>query len=470
MAVSTAPSTTLSGAPAKGRWITDWRPNDPAFWESTGKKVARRNLAFSVLAEHVGFAVWSLWSVMVLFLPTALAAKPATLLFGLTPAQKFLLVSVPTLVGAIARIPYTLAVARFGGRNWTIVSAALLVIPLVGLGIVMSPETLANPKEHYGTLLFVAALAGFGGGNFASSMANINALYPEGKKGWALGLNAGAGNLGVAAAQLVGLAVLINAGVHHPRYLVAVYLPLIIIAAAMAALFMDNLATMKNDTRSMREVLRDPHALVMSLLYIGTFGSFIGYSFAFGQVLTVTFAYTPLAAAKVTFIGPLIGSVSRPVGGWLADKVGGAWVTLVTFLSMSVATFLVLRASQEHSKDLFVLGFIVLFTLTGIGNGSTYKMIPAIFRARAGAAGEMAGNSSEAIDLHARRLSGALIGISGAIGALGGVLVNLVFRNSFLHHKNGDVAYSTFIGFYVMCAAVTYAVYLRSSRMRAAGV
>jgi NNP family nitrate/nitrite transporter-like MFS transporter len=450
MAVTTAPPTIRVEAERSGRWISDWRPNDPVFWQATGKRIALRNLVFSVLAEHVGFAVWSLWSVMVLFMGPA---------YGVTPAQKFLLTTLPTLVGALARIPYTLAVARFGGRNWTVVSALLLLIPTIALAIVMEPGV------DFSTLLVVAALAGFGGGNFASSMANINAFYPEGKKGWALGLNAGAGNLGVAAVQLVGLAVLLNAGVTHPRYVVAIYIPLVVVAALLAWLSMDNLSSMRNDTKSMRDVVREPHAWVMSLLYIGTFGSFIGFGFAFGQVLVVTFGYKPVDAAQLTFIGPLVGSLVRPAGGWLADRVGGAKVTLATFFGMAGAAGTVLVASQQQSLGLFVAGFIALFTLSGVGNGSTYKMIPAIFTAKAGTAAP-----GPAAELEARRLSGALIGISGAIGAIGGVLVNLAFRQSFLSYQNADAAYVSFIAFYGLCAALTFAVYLRRSPSRLAGI
>jgi NNP family nitrate/nitrite transporter-like MFS transporter len=309
-----------------------------------------------------------------------------------------------------------------------------------------------HPGTSFGTLLFVAALAGFGGGNFASSMTNINAFYPERKKGWALGINAGAGNLGVAAVQLVGLAVLLNAGATHPRYVVAIYLPLIAIATVLAYLQMDNLASVRNDTKAMRDVFRGRHAWVMSLLYIGTFGSFIGFGFAFGQVLLVTFKYTPVHAAELTFIGPLVGSAVRPLGGWLADRIGGAKVTLVTFVAMAAAAVVVLVASREHSLGLFLFGFIALFALSGLGNGSTFKMIPAIYRAT---------SYGPSADLQSRRLSGALIGIAGAIGAAGGAGVNLAFRESFLTYKNADGAYVVFICFYAVCAVVTAVVYLR---------
>ena len=333
-----APPNTVAAPPhrpAAGRWIDDWRPEDPQFWESTGKQVARRNLFFSIFSEHIGFSIWSLWSVLVLFLP-----EPV---FGIDPAGKFLLTTLPTALGAFVRLPYTFAVAKFGGRNWTIVSAALLLIPTVATAIVLKPGV------SFTTLLVVSALAGVGGGNFASSMANINAFYPDRLKGWALGLNAGGGNLGVPVVQLVGLLVLATAGVTHPRLILAVYIPLIVVAAVGAALVMDNLTTARNQPRAMREATREPHTWIMSFLYIGTFGSFIGFGFAFGQVLqnqfTESFA-TPLAAASLTWLGPLLGSLIRPVGGSLADRFGGARITCWNFVAMALGAAVVFTASQ----------------------------------------------------------------------------------------------------------------------------
>ncbi len=415
-----------------GRWIHDWRPDDPAFWERTGRQVARRNLAVSILCEHVGFSVWAMWSVLVLFLGPA---------YNIDAAGKFLLTAVPALIGSVIRLPYTYAVARFGGRNWTVFSAAALLVPSIGTAI------LVEPGVSYTTLMVLAAIAGIGGGNFASSMANINAFYPEHRKGWALGINAGGGNIGVAAVQLVGLAVLATAGAGHPRLVAGVYIPLIVLSALLAWFTMDNLATARNDRRGLRDVLGKPHTWAMSLLYIGTFGSFIGFAFAFGQVLQIQFALSPVNAAYLTFLGPLVGSLLRPVGGALADRLGGARVTLWTFAAMAATAGLVLLASGRESLPLFVVGFVGLFTFSGIGNGSTYKMIPAVFQA------------TTATPAQARRLSAALIGFAGAIGALGGVLVNVAFRQSFATTGNGDAAYVAFIVFYVVCAVVTWSVY-----------
>ncbi|MEV0401430.1 nitrate/nitrite transporter [Actinoallomurus sp. NPDC050550] len=437
----------LPGAgPAGRRWIADWQPEDHDFWKEAGAKVARRNLIFSIFSEHIGFSVWSLWSVLVLFLGPA---------YHIDPSGKFLLTTVPTALGAALRLPYTFAVAKFGGRNWTMFSASLLLVPAVMAAI------LVKPGVSFSTLLILAAVAGVGGGNFASSMANINAFYPQRLKGWALGINAGGGNIGVAVVQLVGLAVLATAGKDHPRLVAGIYIPFIVLAALGAALWMDNLAGMRNDKRAMRDVVKDPYSWVMSLLYIGTFGSFIGFGFAFGQVLQVQFKAdfdTPIKAAYLTFLGPLLGSLIRPVGGWAADRLGGAKVTFWNFVAMAIGASIVLTASVEKSLPLFLTGFVLLFIFSGFGNGSTYKMIPAIFRAKAPSEDE------------ARRLSGALIGVAGAIGAFGGVLVNLAFRQSFLTYKTGNGAYVAFIAYYALCFAVTWAVFLRRSPRRLPGI
>jgi NNP family nitrate/nitrite transporter-like MFS transporter len=444
-------------APNRGHQIDDWRPEDSTFWKNTGAAVARRNLIFSIFSEHIGFSVWSLWSVMVLFLGPA---------YGIDPAGKFLLTAVPAAVGSVLRLPYTFAVAKFGGRNWTIISASLLLLPAVPMAI------LIEPGVSYTTLMILAAIAGVGGGNFASSMANINLFYPERLKGWTLGLNAGGGNLGVPAVQLVALVVLATVGAAYPRVVPAVYIPLIVLAALGAARYMDNITSAANEKRAMREATRDPHTWIMSFLYIGTFGSFIGFGFAFGQVLQVQFKSqfaTPIDAAYLTFLGPLIGSLIRPVGGYLADKLGGAKVTFWNFVAMAAGASVVLYASGEKSLPLYLVGFMSLFVFSGIGNGSTYKMIPAIFRAKAALA-VGAGWDEEAAQRRARRLSGALIGIAGAVGAFGGVLVNVAFRQSFLAYKTADAAYLAFIIFYGVCFLVTWAVYLRPSSNRLTGV
>ncbi|HEY3882108.1 MAG TPA: nitrate/nitrite transporter [Trebonia sp.] len=468
MTVASDGSAVLAPPALPGRWISDWDPEDTGFWQRSGARTALRNLVFSIFSEHIGFSVWSLWSVLVLFLTPAYGISPD---LKTAAAEKFLLTTLPTVLGAVLRIPYTLAVARFGGRNWTCASAALLLVPTVAAAVVLTPGV------SYGTLLLVAALAGVGGGNFASSMANINSFYPQRLKGRALGLNAGGGNIGVAVVQLAGLAVLATAGKAHPRVMIGIYVPLIVLAALCAALFMDNIAHVRNEQHAMRQACGNRHTWIIAALYIGSFGSFIGFSFAFGQVLQNQFGSHFLTAGKVdpvkiaylTFLGPLVGSAARPAGGWLADRFGGARVTFWNFALMAAAAGAVLAASGQRSLPGFYAGFIALFALSGLGNGSTYKMIPAIFRAQEERQ-VAAGGDPAAARTDARRLAGAVIGIAGAAGALGGAAVNVGFRQSFLAYGTGAPAYAVFIACYVICMSATWLAYLRPSSRRLAGI
>ncbi|MCV7169267.1 NarK/NasA family nitrate transporter [Mycobacterium manitobense] len=445
--------------------ITDWDPEDVVAWEAGNKHIARRNLIWSVAAEHIGFSIWSIWSVMVLFMPESV--------YGFSAGDKFLLGATATLVGACLRIPYTLATSTFGGRNWTVFSAFVLLIPTVGTMLL-----LANPGLPLWPYLLCAALAGFGGGNFASSMTNINAFYPQRLKGWALGLNAGGGNIGVPMIQLVGLLVIAAAGNRQPYWVCAVYLVALAIAGIGAARYMDNLEQHKIDFTAMKDILRERDTWVISLLYIGTFGSFIGFAFAFGQVLQINFAAggqspaeASLHAAQIAFVGPLLGSLSRVYGGKLADRIGGGRVTLAVFAGMILAAGLLVAIStmDDHSAGAatattmagYVVGFIALFLLSGVGNGSVYKMIPSIFDARSRSL-----DLSEADRVNwSRAMSGALIGFAGAVGALGGVGINLALRQSYLSSGSATSAFWIFAVFYVVASVVTWARYVRRPGM-----
>ncbi|MFJ5266336.1 MFS transporter [Streptomyces sp. NPDC088387] len=427
-------------------WIENWDPEHTRAWEQGNARVARRNLALSVFSEHIGFSVWSLWSVLVLFL------SPETG-FSLTAGEKFLLIAVPTLVGAVLRLPYSYAVTRFGGRNWTVFASLVLLVP-AGLALYV----VQHPGSPLWLMLLAGAAAGTGGGNFASSMTNITTFFPQRQQGWALGLNAGGGNLGVAVVQLVGLLVIATAGDTRPSYVIAVYLPLIALAGVLAAWRMDNVDAVRGAPGAQREALSSPDTWWISLLYIGTFGSFIGYGFAFGLVLQHQFGASPLEAASFTFLGPLLGSFSRPVGGRLADRYGGARVTLCTFLAMAAGTVALLAASAGGgSFGGFVAAFTALFVLSGIGNGSTYKMIPAVFALRAEREVTAGHDATQAL-ARARRLSGAVIAIAGAVGALGGVAINLVFRAA---DGSTAPAFCSFLGYYGLCMLITWTVYLR---------
>ncbi|QIS04187.1 MFS transporter [Nocardia brasiliensis] len=451
----------------RNRDIENWDAEDVAAWEAGGKTIARRNLIWSVVAEHVGFSVWSIWSVMVLFMPAET--------YGIDPAGKFFLVAVPTLVGAILRIPYTVATARFGGRNWTILSAVLLLIPTL-----LTLYFINQPGTSYTTFLIVAAFAGVGGGNFASSMTNINAFYPQRLKGWALGLNAGGGNIGVPAIQLLGLLIIATLGNDYASLICAIYLVLVAIAALGAALYMDNLRNQKADLSDMAAALKVPQSWAIAFLYIGTFGSFIGYSFAFGQVLQISFkaggdtaAQAALHAAQIAFLGPLLGSLARPYGGKWADRIGGSKVTLCVFGAMMLAAVLVVAASTLGDRNggvpsgaamvTLVVGFIALFILSGIGNGSVTKIIPSVFEAKSKSLALPPAEQAA----WARNTGGALIGFVGAIGALGGVGINLMLRSSYAATQSATTAFWVFMGFYVACVVVVWAVFLRRPRATA---
>ncbi|NUT51759.1 MAG: MFS transporter [Saccharothrix sp.] len=422
-------------AKRRGRWIEHWEPEDPSFWESTGRKVARKNLFFSILAENLGFTVWSLMSIVVVSL--------GSVGFDFSVGQTFWLLIVPNLVGAVLRIPYTFAVPKFGGRAWTTVSAGLLLIPCAMLAVAVG-----DPGTPYWFFLLTAAAMGFGGGNFSSSMANISFFYPEGKKGLALGLNAAGGNLGVASVQLlVPIVISIGTGVHL-AYAALLWMPFIVVASACAWFLMDSLTQAKPDGSSYRKAMANKHTWVMSFLYIGTFGSFIGFSFAFPSLIKLSFVdYKGFVG--LAFLGALIGSVSRPFGGWLADRFGGARISVATFVGLAAGTVSVLVSVETGSFWLFFGSFIALFVLAGIGNGSTYRMIPAIF-------------ATQAEDVRsAKRQAAAVVGIAGAIGAFGGVLVNLVFKFSLEGSKTLAPALTAFLVFYGLCVATTWWFYMR---------
>ncbi|GIH05190.1 MFS transporter [Rhizocola hellebori] len=407
--------------------LTNWDPEDKEFWATTGQRIARRNLIASIFAEHVGFSVWTLWSVVVVALPPAL--------FPYSVDQKFWLVALPNLVGALMRLPYTFAVTRFGGRNWTVISALLLLIPVASLIFAVT----ARPP--YWAVLACAAAAGLGGGNFASSMTNISFFYPEREKGTALGLNAAGGNTGISTMQFF-VPLVLSAGLVYGGL---IWLPLIVGAAVCAYAFMNNLAVARTPLKAQFATLKRKHTWVMSILYVGTFGSFLGYSATFPLVLKLQFP----TAFSLAFTGPLIGSLARPGGGWLSDKVGGARVTAACFVAMGLGSYGVVTSAADRHLGFFLASFWLLFTAAGTANGSTYRMIPAIFAA-------------QSPDLPtARRESATALGVAGAVGALGGFYLPRAISQSIAATGGIGAAFTWFAALYAVCLAATWWFYLR---------
>jgi NNP family nitrate/nitrite transporter-like MFS transporter len=386
--------------------------------------------------------------------------------FPYTTDQLFTLVAVPGLAGALLRFPYTFAVPKLGGRNWTIVSALLLFIPTVLLSVLVH-----HPETPFWLMAAAAATAGLGGGNFASSMANISFFYPDKKKGLALGLNAAGGNIGVSTVQLVvplivGWTALgeLSGGSPAPgTYLQnagLMWMPFIVLAAIGAALFMDNLSNARSNLRDQVVVAGRKHTWIMAFLYIATFGSFVGYSAAFPLLIKTQF---PAVTANLAFLGALVGSAARPFGGWIADKLGGARVTFWNFGLMFLAALGVNHAVGAQSFPMFLGTFLLLFATTGIGNGSTFRMIPMIFRSQAlREAGEGAEAREKALAT-ARRESAAVIGISSAIGALGGYFIPRAFGASIKATGGPQAAMAWFIAYYLISLGLTWWHYRRRS-------
>jgi NNP family nitrate/nitrite transporter-like MFS transporter len=477
----------------RGKWLHHWEPDNDEFWEREGKAIAKKNLAFSVFAENLGFSLWVLWGVIVINL--------GNVGITLTISEQFWLTAVPNLVGSTLRIPYTFAIPKFGGRLWTTISASLLLIPAILAAVIVPSGWLAEQSHstQFWTLLACAATAGLGGGNFSSSMANISFFYPDKHKGLALGINAAGGNLGVAITQLVVPLVIIigipAAAVKNPihevnlAYAGLVWIPFIVIATVGAYLYMDSIADAKADKKSYALALKAKDTWIMSILYIGTFGTFIGFSFAFPVLIKNTFpeflGQHPFIAtylAGLAFLGAAIGSVARPFGGWLSDRVGGAKVTLAVFGGISAATLVAIIGINNRSFTLFFGAFMVVFFLSGVGNGSTYRMIPSIFKRLGEEEAAATGADPAEMAKEFKRRAAAVIGIAGAIGAFGGFLVQVVLRQSSLGVSalvkaaetpaekvqiaaaNADWAVPAlwvFIGAYMVFGAMTWAFYVR---------
>ncbi|WP_349828155.1 MFS transporter [Brevibacterium litoralis] len=437
-----------------GRWIDGFDPEDHAQWESAGRPIARRNLGWSIYAEFLGFVVWQLWSIAVVSMPAYG--------FDISSSQQFWLISVPSLVGATMRIPYTFMVPIFGGRNWTVISALLLLIPAIGLALCLS-----NPATPFWLMLLVAGTAGFGGGNFASSMTNITFFFPTREKGWALGLNAAGGNIGAAVAQfvvpiVVTLGAVLMTGVAPLSLAGWFWVPLIVLGAVGAWFFMNNLSNTKSDTSAYASAVKEPHMWMMALLYIGTFGSFIGFAGVFPKLIADTFPVfssfqVGAATISLAFMGALVGSLARPYGGKLADRFGGTRPTIACFLVMAVMSVVVLGILQVDSFWLFLAAFLVLFVASGLGNGSAYRMIPTVFDLRA----QLKTARGRAGVMDPARQSAAALGLISSVGAYGGFLVpqllNLVKENT----GGYDLAFIAFAGVYLGFGLLTWAVYGR---------
>jgi NNP family nitrate/nitrite transporter-like MFS transporter len=448
---------------ARTHVLADWRPEDPVFWKDKGRRIARRNLWISIPSLLLSFAVWMVWSVVV--------AKLPAIGFNYTTDQLFWLAALPGLSGATLRIFYSFMVPIFGGRLWTTLTTWSLLIPALGIGWAVQ-----HADTPYVVFLSLALLCGLGGGNFASSMANISFFFPRAEKGNALALNAGLGNLGVSAVQFI-VPLAITAGVFgalggEAQALKAgsnlwlqnagfVWVPFIIASAFAAWFGMDDLATARASFAQQSVIFQRKHNWIMCWLYTGTFGSFIGYSAGFPLLTKLEFPH--VNALQYAFLGPLVGALSRSLTGWVADRYGGARVTFWVFAGMiacvgGVLYFLGIKDAPNAFWG-FLGMFIALFFLTGVGNASTFQMIPAIMRKEMGRLMPAAGE--DARRLHAEKESAAIIGFTSAIAAYGAFFIPKAYGTSIGLSGGPQAALIGFLAFYATCLALTWFVYTR---------
>ena len=451
--------------------LTRWEPENSAFWQQEGRAVARRNLWISIPALLLAFAIWQVWSVAVVNLPN--------IGFKYTPNQLFWLAAVPALSGATLRIFYSFMVPIFGGRLWTTLTTASLLIPAIGLGLAVQ-----NPNTSYVTMMMLALLCGFGGGNFSSSMANISFFFPKSEKGTALGLNAGLGNLGVSVVQFV-VPLIITMGVfgavggdsqtwvkgEQTRQIWLqnagfVWVPFIIVSSLAAWFGMNDIASAKASFADQAVIFSRKHNWLMCWLYLGTFGSFLG--FAAGFPLLIKSQFAGVNPTQYAFLGALVGGLSRPFGGWLSDKIGGAKVTQFVFLGMIAGVMGVLaflpQGGQGGNFWGFFACFLALFALTGIGNGSTFMQVPAIFstlhqRLAAGKGGE----AQQQAVASANKEAAAVLGFSAALAAYGGFFIPKSYGTSIEMTGGVDAALYGFIVFYVSCLLINWWYYARKN-------
>ncbi len=526
-----------------------WDVEDSGFWESTGKKVATRNLWISIPNLLLAFSVWIYWGVIVGLIQGIHDTAPELFNFtvgnGGLPltgnAYKALLYTLPAvagLAGATTRIPNSFMIAICGGRNVKFMTTLLLILPALGTGL-----ALQNPNTSFNTFIVLAALSGIGGGAFASSMSNISFFFPKRMQGLTLGLNAGIGNLGVAVMQVViplvityplfgGRSYLLSGNETWVHNGAMVWVPILAFFAILAFFFMNNLpqhkcgptpiavgkylwlellgyggaavaiffllmpwggfpellkifvvlaiavvttlALMryltpkktKDNLIGQFEIFRDKHNWVMTYLYVMTFGSFIGYANAFPKLLKDVFGYIrvgadgqPLAQAivnphapdilKFAFLGAAMGAAIRPVGGWLSDKLGGArvthWDTLIMIIAALACGYVVSLASASPTPEKyfipFLLLFIVLFAATGIGNGSTFRMIAVIFP---------------------KEQAGPVLGWTSAVAAYGAFLIPKIFATQ-IKAGTPEKALYGFAIYYLSCLILNWWFYARKN-------
>jgi NNP family nitrate/nitrite transporter-like MFS transporter len=452
----------------RGAWLVDWRPDDEQFWQAVGKRIALRNLVFSMPALFLSFAVWMVWSVVVIELPK--------IGFKFSTSELFWLAALPGLSGAALRLAYSFVVPIFGGRNFTVFSTASLLLPALWMALAVQ-----DPNTNYAVFVAIALLCGLGGGNFSASMANISFFFPKRMQGTALGWNAGAGNLGVGVMQAVvpisiyggALAVMGGGPQSYNDPAVSqvwlqnagfIWVPFILLATLAAWFGMHNIRGARATFREQAAIFQRKDSWRLAWLYGGTFGSFIGFAAAFPTLLASQFPASGLL--KYAFVGPLLGALIRPLGGWLADCVGGAKVTFWNFVVMFVASLAVFAfLPSEGSAGTpggFFWAFVLLFLTTGIGNGSVFRIVPTVFLALHNLWARGKGEAALASAKREGEIEASVaLGFTAAIAALGLFFIPMAVGVSLDATGSPRAAWYIFIVFYLSCALGTWWWYRR---------
>ncbi|HAB24732.1 MAG: NarK family nitrate/nitrite MFS transporter [Pantoea sp.] len=440
--------------------LENWAPENQQFWESRGKHIARRNLIISVCALLLAFCVWMLFSTV--------AVNLNRVGFNFTVDQLFLLTALPSLSGALFRVPYSFVVPVVGGRLWTVISTAVLIIPCVWLGFAVQ-----NPATPYGVFIIISLFCGLAGANFASSMGNISLFFPKSKQGSALGINGGLGNLGVSVMQLVapliivvpffvGGATLEDGSQIWLANAAWIWVPLLALASIAAWGGMNDIAGMRASLREQLPVLKQGHLWTLGLLYLATFGSFIGFSAGFAMLAKTQ--YPQVDIIHLAFFGPFLGALARSAGGFLSDKFGGVRVTAINFMLMtlfSALLFLTLPGSVAGSFLSFYVVFMGLFLTAGLGSGSTFQMIAVIFRQITMDRMTAKGHSKEEAQHAAVTDTAAALGFISALGAVGGFFIPKAFGTSLTLTGSPVGAMKIFLVFYIVCLLLTWLLYGR---------
>lgn len=437
--------------------LSDWRPEDPDFWQTVGRPIARRNLWISTYCLFLSFAVWMVWSVVVSRLPA--------IGFSFTTGQLFWLAAIPGISGAVFRIFYAFLVPIFGGRLWTTLSTASLLIPAFGIGYAVQ-----NPATPFFIFLVLALLCGFGGGNFASSVANISFFFPKAEKGNALAINSGLGNLGVSAMQAavplavtVGLFGALGGGAQistdgSPIWMQNagfLWVPFILAGTFAAWTGMNDIASARASFADQATIFGRRNTWVMCWLYTGTFGTFIGMSAGFPLLAKLVFP--EVDTIRYAFAGPLLGALARAGTGWISDRLGGARVTFWVFVLQIVAIGGMIWFLDARNFPGFFAMVLLLFLISGVGNASTFQMVPAIMRWEVDRA--LAGHSPAERQAQTEREAAAVTGFISAIAAFGAFYIPKGFGTSIEASGSATPALWTFLIFYLSCALVTWVAY-----------